>query len=102
MLNAIGFSGRQLTGVTVAGQGVLAGLGAVVGVPLGIGFFRLAYSLANGSSAGLVDAPVLHLAAVVAGWSPAWWRPCRRRRCDGYRWPPPWLLSDGFNPDRGY
>ncbi len=65
VLSAIGFSGRQLAGATVAGQAVLAGLGALVGVPLGIGFFRLVYSLANGSSGGLVDAPPVHLAAVV-------------------------------------
>lgn len=65
VLSAIGFSVRQLAGSTVAGQGVLAGLGALAGIPLGIGFFRLAYALANGSSAGLVDAPALHLLAVV-------------------------------------
>jgi putative ABC transport system permease protein len=65
VLNAVGFSARQLAGASVAGQGVLAGLGALVGIPLGIGFFRLAYALANGSAAGLVDAPPLHLAAVV-------------------------------------
>ncbi|MGI8807066.1 MAG: FtsX-like permease family protein [Acidimicrobiales bacterium] len=65
VLSAIGFSVRQLAGSAVAGQGVLAGVGALVGIPLGIGFFRAAYALANGSSAGLVDAPLLHLLAVV-------------------------------------
>lgn len=65
VLSAVGFSVRQLAASTVAAQGVLAGLGALVGIPLGLGFFRLAYGLANGSSAGLVDAPLPHLAAVV-------------------------------------
>ncbi len=65
VLSAIGFSARQLAGATVAGQCVLAGLGGLIGIPLGIGFFRLAYALANGSSSGLVDAPPLHLVAVV-------------------------------------
>lgn len=65
VLSAIGFSVRQLAGSTVAGHAMLAGLGAVAGVPLGLGFFRLAYALANGSSSGLVDAPLLHLVAVV-------------------------------------
>jgi ABC-type antimicrobial peptide transport system permease subunit len=65
VLSAIGFSLRQLAGSTVAGQAVLAGLGAVVGVHFGLGFFRLAYALANGSTAGLVDAPLLHLVAVI-------------------------------------
>jgi len=65
VLSTVGFSVRQLVGASVAGQGVLAGLGALLGIPLGTGFFRLAYALANGSSAGLVDAPMVHLAAVV-------------------------------------
>ena len=65
VLSAIGFSVRQLAGSAVAGQGLLAGVGAVIGVPLGIGFFRAAYAVANGSSAGLVDAPPLQLVAVV-------------------------------------
>ncbi len=65
VLSAIGFSARQLAGAAVAGQCVLAGLGGLIGIPLGVGFFRLAYALANGSSAGLVDAPPLHLVAVV-------------------------------------
>jgi ABC-type antimicrobial peptide transport system permease subunit len=65
VLSAVGFSTRQLGASMVAGQGALAGAGAVLGIPLGIGFFRLAYALANGSSAGLVDAPPLHLLAVV-------------------------------------
>lgn len=65
VLSAVGFSVRQLAGATVAGQAVLAGIGALFGIPLGIGFFRLAYTLANGTSAGLVDAPVLYLLAVV-------------------------------------
>ena len=65
VLSAVGFSVRQLASSTVAAQGVLAGLGALAGIPLGVGFFRLAYGLANGSSAGLVDAPWPHLAVVV-------------------------------------
>lgn len=65
VLSAVGFSAGQLGASVVAGQCALAGAGAVLGVPLGIGFFRLAYALANGSSAGLVDAPPAHLLAVV-------------------------------------
>jgi putative ABC transport system permease protein len=65
VLSAIGFSVRALAASAVAGQAVLAGIGAVVGIPSGLGFFRLAYALANGSSAGLVDAPPWQLAAVV-------------------------------------
>lgn len=65
VLSAVGFSLRQLAASTVAAQGMLGGLGALAGIPLGIGFFRLAYGLANGSSAGLADAPVAQLAAVV-------------------------------------
>lgn len=64
VLSAIGFSMRQLAASTVAAQALLAGVGALVGIPFGLGFFRLAYGLANGSSAGLVDAPPAHLAAV--------------------------------------
>jgi putative ABC transport system permease protein len=65
VLSAVGFTVRQLAASTVAAQAVLAGLGALAGIPLGMGFFRLAYGLANGSSAGLVDAPPAQLAAVV-------------------------------------
>jgi len=32
-------------------------LGALIGIALGIRFFRMAYALASGSAAGLVDAP---------------------------------------------
>lgn len=65
VLGAIGFSVRQLEASTVAGQAVLAGVGAVAGIPLGIAFFRLAYGLANGSATGLVDAPPAQLALAV-------------------------------------
>lgn len=50
LLRAAGLSVRQATTAAAGSQVVLAAVAAVVGIPMGIGFFRLAYELANGDA----------------------------------------------------
>jgi putative ABC transport system permease protein len=49
LLKAIGLTPRQVSGTVVWSQAVLGGAAALVGIPLGLAFFRLAIGLTGGS-----------------------------------------------------
>ncbi len=72
VLRAIGYTQAQLRAGYAAGHAVLGGIAGLIGIPLGVAFFRIAYQLANGSQRELVDAPLLQAALalpVVAAFS---------------------------------
>jgi putative ABC transport system permease protein len=60
VLKALGFTPRQLMAGVAANQLVLAVVALVIGIPLGLALFRIAYEAANGSAEGI-------------GSPPGWW-----------------------------
>lgn len=52
VLGTIGFTRGQLRRAFLAGQTAVAGIAAVIGIPVGLALFTISYGLANGSSDG--------------------------------------------------
>ena len=65
LLRALGASTRQITGVVIGAQAAAAALAALVGIPLGLLAFRLAYAADNGSADGVAWPQPWHLLAVM-------------------------------------
>ena len=70
ILKTIGLTPRAVGATVMSTQGLLGGLAAVIGVPLGVAFFAGVYTLANGSTDDLAIPPwwqlVLFLPATIA------------------------------------
>lgn len=65
LLRSLGASTRQLVGVVLGAQAVAAALATVIGIPIGLLAFRLAYAADNGSVDGLAWPPAWQLLALV-------------------------------------
>ena len=65
LLRALGASTRQITGVVIGAQAAAAALATLVGVPLGLLAFRLAYAADNGSADGVAWPQPWHLLALL-------------------------------------
>jgi len=65
LLRSLGASTRQLAGVVLGAQAVIAALATVIGIPIGLLAFRLAYAADNGSVDGLAWPPAWQLLALV-------------------------------------
>ncbi|HVF77654.1 MAG TPA: FtsX-like permease family protein [Solirubrobacteraceae bacterium] len=65
LLRSLGASTRQLAGVVLGAQAVAAALATVIGIPIGLLAFRLAYVADNGSVDGLAWPPAWQLLALV-------------------------------------
>lgn len=67
ILGTIGFTPGQLRRAFLGGQTVVAGIAAVIGIPIGLAMFAIAYGLANGSSdSGATPSPASLLLVVPA------------------------------------
>ena len=65
LLRALGASTRQIAGVVMGAQAAAAALATLVGIPLGLLAFRLAYAADNGSADGVAWPQPWHLLAVM-------------------------------------
>jgi putative ABC transport system permease protein len=65
LLRSLGASTRQIAGVVLGAQAVVAALATVIGIPIGLLAFRLAYAADNGSVDGLAWPPAWQLLALV-------------------------------------
>jgi putative ABC transport system permease protein len=80
ILKAIGVTPREVGASVMSANGLLGGIAALVGVPLGVGFFLGVYRLADGSLEGAGTPPWWQLALIVpvavlvvalVAWAPA-------------------------------
>ena len=65
LLRSLGASTRQLAGIVLGAQAVAAALATVIGIPIGLLAFRLAYAADNGSVDGLAWPPAWQLLALL-------------------------------------
>jgi ABC-type lipoprotein release transport system permease subunit len=67
ILKAVGLTPREVGASVMTAHGLLGGLAALLGIPLGIGFFLGVYGLANGSLDDVATPPWWQLALIVPG-----------------------------------
>jgi putative ABC transport system permease protein len=65
ILKAIGLTPRGVGSSVMSAHGLLGGLAALIGVPLGVGFFAGVYALANGSTDDLATPPWWQLVLII-------------------------------------
>jgi putative ABC transport system permease protein len=66
VLHALGCTTAQLAGASAVSQGVLGAIGALLGVPVGLGFYLLFKAMAGGGFTGSPPLPAVALVAVAA------------------------------------